>query len=92
VNPRVFNVDFTFELCPDPQTIDREKDLKLWLPVPGEWDSQRAVKIISVDPPPQGEYTDPEYGNRMYFWDFAQEPEKPVYAVNLTYGNGNLNS
>jgi transglutaminase-like putative cysteine protease len=85
VNPRVFNVDFTFELCPDPQTIDREKDLKLWLPVPGEWDSQRAVKIISVDPPPQGEYTDPEYGNRMYFWDFAQEPEKPVYAVNLTY-------
>jgi len=33
VNPRVYNVDFTFELRPDPGTIDNEKDLKLWLPV-----------------------------------------------------------
>jgi transglutaminase-like putative cysteine protease len=85
VNPRVYNVDFTFELRPDPVTIDNEKDLKLWLPVPGEWDSQRAVKLVSVDPPPDAEYTDPEYGNRMLFWDFAGEPKKPLYVVNLKY-------
>jgi transglutaminase-like putative cysteine protease len=85
VNPRVFNVDFTFELRPDSGTIDREHDLKLWLPVPGEWDSQRAVRIISVDPAPHAEYTDPEFGNRMFFWDFAEEPERPVYVVNLRY-------
>jgi hypothetical protein len=85
VNPRVFNVDFTFELRPEPGTFDKEKDLKLWLPVPREWDSQRAVKILAVEPPPHAEYTDPEFGNRMFFWDFAEEPEQPVYSVNLRY-------
>jgi transglutaminase-like putative cysteine protease len=85
VNPRVFNVEFTFELRPDPGTIDRETDLKLWLPVPREWDSQKAVRIISVEPPPHAEYTDPEFGNRMFFWDFAEEPERPVYSVDLSY-------
>lgn len=85
VNPRVFNVDFTFELRPEPGTFDKEKDLKLWLPAPREWDSQRAVRILSVEPPPHAEYTDPEFGNRILFWDFAEEPEQPVYSVNLTY-------
>lgn len=84
-NPRVYNVEYTFELCPEPDSIDRERDLKLWLPVPGEWDSQKAVKIISVEPPPHAEYTDPEHGNRMFFWDFGEEPEKPIYAVKLSY-------
>ena len=85
VNPRVFNVDFTFELLTEPGTFDKGKDLKLWLPAPREWDSQRAVRILAVDPPPHAEYTDPEYGNRMFFWDFAEEPERPVYSVNLRY-------
>jgi len=85
MNPRVYNVDFTFELHPDHDIIDRENDLRLWLPVPGEWDSQRAVKIISVEPPPHAEYTDPEFGNRMFFWNFAKEPQKTVYVVNLKY-------
>jgi len=84
-NPRVYNVDHSFELVPDPKKIDRARDLKLWLPVPREWDSQKAVKIISVEPEPHAEYTDPEHGNRMLFWDFGKGPEKPVYAVNLKY-------
>jgi hypothetical protein len=85
VNPRVYNVDFTFELKPGPDSIDRATDLKLWLPVPREWDSQREVRILSVDPPPHGEYTDPEFGNPMFFWDFGTMPEQPVYSVNLRY-------
>ena len=84
-NPRVYNVDFTFELQPDPDSIDRATDLKLWLPVPREWDSQREVKILSVDPPPHGEYTDPEFGDPMFFWDFSREPEQSVYSVTLRY-------
>ena len=60
-NPRVYNVDYSFELVPDPNNIDRAKDLKLWIPIPREWDSQKAVKIISVEPEPHGKYVDPEY-------------------------------
>ncbi len=84
-NPRVYNVDYSFELVPDPNKIDRAKDLKLWIPIPREWDSQKAVKIISVQPPPHAKYEDPEHGNRMLFWDFGKEPEKPSYEVNLKY-------
>ncbi len=84
-NPRVYNVDYSFELFPDPQKIDRTNDLKLWVPVPREWDSQKAVKIISVQPPPHAEYEDPEHGNRMLFWDFGKEPEKPSYKVDIKF-------
>lgn len=84
-NPRPYNVDYTFELCPDPNVVDRSKDLKLWIPVPREWASQKAVKIVSAEPKPHAEYTDPEHGNRMFFWDFGKTPEKPSYEVRLRY-------
>jgi transglutaminase-like putative cysteine protease len=84
-NPQVMNVDYCFELFPDPKKIDRNRDLKLWVPVPREWDSQKAVKIISVQPPPHAEYEDPEHGNRMLFWDFGKEPEKPSYKVDIKF-------
>ncbi|NOR34189.1 MAG: hypothetical protein GQ579_05865, partial [Bacteroidales bacterium] len=84
-NPRVYNVDYSFELVPDPAKIDRAKDLKLWIPIPRDWDSQKAVKIISVQPPPHAEYEDPEHGNRMLFWDFGKEPEKSSYKVDITF-------
>ena len=54
-NPRVYDVDYSFELAPDPAKIDRAKDLKLWVPIPREWDSQKAVKVVSVNPPPHAE-------------------------------------
>jgi len=84
-NPRVFNIDYRFELCPDPNTIDRSKDLMLWIPVPREWDSQKAVKIISVEPEPHATYEDPEHGNRILFWDFEKMPVKESYEVNIKY-------
>jgi len=84
-NSQVYNIDFSFELAPDPNTIDRTKDLKLWVPIPREWDSQKAVRIISVEPKPHAEYTDPEHGNHMLYWDFGKEPEKSSYKVYLSY-------
>jgi transglutaminase-like putative cysteine protease len=84
-NPRPFNVTYFAELIPDPTKIDRTKDLKLWLSIPREWDSQKAVKILSVDPPAHATYEDPEYGNRMLFWDFGKEPEKVSYKVEVKF-------
>jgi hypothetical protein len=84
-NPRPFNVTYIFELEPDPNNIDRSKDLKLWLPIPREWDSQKAVQIISIDPPPDGTYEDPDFGNRMAFWDFGKGPEKKIYMAIIKY-------
>jgi hypothetical protein len=84
-NPRPYNVTYIFELEPDPNKIDRAKDLKLWLPIPREWESQKSVKILSMDPPPDGTYEDPEFGNRMAFWDFGKGPEKAVYTATIKY-------
>ena len=85
VNPRVYNVEYSFELCPDKDSIDPSKDLKLWIPVPREWDSQKAVKVISVEPEPHATYTDSEYGNEILFWDFGKEPVKDTYIVKMKY-------
>jgi len=84
-NPRVYNVEYTFELCPDGDSIDPSKDLKLWIPIPREWDCQKGVKIISVEPEPHGTYTDPEYGNHILFWDFGAVPVKDIYMVKIRY-------
>ncbi len=84
-NPRVYNVDYSFELVPDPNKIDRAKDLKLWIPIPREWDSQKAVTIVSVQPEPHARYVDPEYGNPMLFWDFGKEPEQSSYKVDIKF-------
>ena len=84
-NPRVYNVDYSFEMVPDPNNIDRAKDLKVWIPIPREWDSQKAVKIISVQPEPHARYVDPEYGNPMLFWHFGKEPEQPCYKVDIKF-------
>lgn len=84
-NPRVYNVDYSFEMSPDPNNIDRAKDLKVWIPIPREWYSQKAVKIISVQPEPHARYVDPEYGNSMLFYDFGKEPEQATYKVDIKF-------
>ena len=84
-NPRPFDVTYTFELEPDPAKIDRAKDLKVWLPLPREWESQKAVKILSITPKPDATWEDPEFGNRMAFWDFGRGPEKPIYQTQVRF-------
>lgn len=84
-NPRVYNVEYSFEMFLDPNKVDRSKDLKLWVPIPREWDSQKAVKIISIEPDPHANYVDPEYGNPMLFWDFGKDPVRPSYKVHVKY-------
>jgi hypothetical protein len=84
-NPWVYNVDYKFELHPDSIKIDKSKDLKVWISVPREWASQKVVKIISIDPEPHERYEDPEYDNKILFWDFGKEPEKAAYKVNIKY-------
>lgn len=82
-NPRVYNVEMSFEIIPDPAEIDRDQDLKVWIPIPREWDSQKNVQIVSIQPEPYSQHIDPEYGNKIFYWDFGKYPEKPSYQVNI---------
>ena len=82
-DPRVYNLDISFEMKPDYSLIDRDKDLKLWMPLPREWDSQKNVQIISVEPDPHSRFIDPDYGNTILCWDFGKYPETPVLKVQI---------
>jgi hypothetical protein len=66
-------VTLTSSLGPHPRSIPRE------------WHSQKAVKIISVQPSPHAEYEDPEHGNKMFYWDFGKLPARSTYQVSLKY-------
>ena len=81
--PRTF--EYTFELAPDPGKINRREDLKLWIPVPREWDSQKNVRILSVEPPPHATFEDPEHHLPICFWDFGNVAEAAVYTVRICY-------
>jgi transglutaminase-like putative cysteine protease len=81
--PRTF--EYTFELAPDPAKINRSEDLKLWIPAPREWDSQKNVRLLSVEPPPHATFEDPENGIPILFWDFGKVPEAAVYKVKMRY-------
>jgi transglutaminase-like putative cysteine protease len=85
LKPKVLYVTYSFEFSADPNKIDRSRDIKLWLPLPREWESQKPVKILSVEPSPDGTYEDPESGNRMAFWDFGKGPEKARYTATIKY-------
>jgi len=82
-NPRVYNVEISFEIVPDITKINRDRDLKVWILIPREWDSQKNVQIISIQPEPHSQFTDPEYGNKIFYWDFGKYPIKPSYQVNI---------
>ena len=46
-NPRVYKVDYSFEMFPDPNKVDRTKDLKLWVPIPREGFSKGSQDYFS---------------------------------------------
>ena len=52
--------------------IDKSKDLKLWIPVLRDMESQKNVHIVSIEPEPDSKYTDQDYGNIFLYWDFGQ--------------------
>jgi len=84
-NPRVYNVQYSFEITPDTEKPDIEKDLKVWLPVPREWASQEYVKLIKVTPTPHDYYQDPEHENQILYWDFSKEPTLGSYIVDIEF-------
>ncbi len=85
INPRVYNLQYIFELHPDSNMINPEKHLKVWIPVFGEWDEQNPVNLISVNPEPDGTFVDPEYGNSMLYWDFSKVAPMDSYVVVINY-------
>lgn len=84
-NPRVYNLKYSFTIVPNPELINKDRDLKLWVPIPREWESQKAIKITGVIPYSHSQFTDPEHGNQILYWDFGTEPLQDSYTINIDY-------
>ncbi|MEJ2635629.1 MAG: transglutaminase domain-containing protein [Calditrichia bacterium] len=85
INPLAYDIEYIFELYPDLDKIDKFKDLKLWIPFPREWDSQKQVQLVSTMPNPHSEYTDKEYGNKFFFWNFGKYSNNSNYRVRIRF-------
>jgi hypothetical protein len=55
--PLEYDIEYIFELYPDLNNLDKSKHLKLWIPVPRDFASQKNVHILSVEPKPYSKYT-----------------------------------
>lgn len=84
-NPRVYNLKYSFRFSPDQELINKETDLKIWIPIPREWESQKAIDITKVSPCSKSTYIDPEHGNRILYWDLGTEPIQDTYTIDIEY-------
>lgn len=84
-NPKVINVEYRFELNPGSLEINDSEDLKVWIPLPRDWDTQKVVEVSKIEPKCDKDYYDPEHGNRILFWDFNNHPTDTSYKITICY-------
>ena len=51
-------------------------DIRIYLPVPGNYDSQTDLQMSLLSPEPYELGTDPTNGNQMVYWQFTKAPAK----------------
>ena len=72
-NPRTYRATYSVTIT---NLTARMDTLEIWIPRPIEWDSQKEVRIEGVTPSPTRTYTDPLYGNGIYYWRFRNRPRR----------------
>jgi len=84
-NPKVIDVEYKYKINLDSININRKEDLKVWIPVPRDWNTQKVVEISKVEPECDKDYFDPEHGNRILYWDFGKYPEAESYEIKIDF-------
>jgi transglutaminase-like putative cysteine protease len=51
-------------------------DVRLYLPLPVEWDAQKELNIVEITPEPDSQTTAEPSGNAMLYWQLKQTPKK----------------
>ncbi len=51
-------------------------DIRLYLPMPGEWDAQKELRIGDISPAPQSQKMDEKTGNGVIYWRLQSIPKK----------------
>jgi transglutaminase-like putative cysteine protease len=73
VNPQAYSVEYKVVISNGGFSLT---DLRLYLPIPGEWEAQKDLKINQVSPDPQSQETEKNSGNAMVYWQRHGTPKK----------------
>lgn len=71
INPQSYSVEYKVTFINDGFT---PTDVRLYLPVPSEWDAQQDLTITGITPDPTAREIDPVNGNEMAYWQFSGTP------------------
>jgi transglutaminase-like putative cysteine protease len=73
---------------------------KVWMPLPRDWNTQRDITILSLEPEPTDVFVEPLNGNRIVFWEadleqgqtytFAEELEISVLGTKWHIDEDNI--
>jgi transglutaminase-like putative cysteine protease len=82
-NPQKYSVEYEVTIKNDGFT---PTDIRLYLPVPGEWEAQKDLKINQVTPEPQSQRAEKNSGNAMIYWQLSGSPKKnTTESFNLNF-------
>ncbi|MFO7934123.1 MAG: hypothetical protein R6U78_08575 [Bacteroidales bacterium] len=89
-NPKVIDVEYKYKISLDSIEINRKEDLKVWIPVPRDWNTQKVIEVSKIEPQCDKDYFDPEHGNRILFWNFGKSPEAESYEITICFRTENF--
>lgn len=76
-NPKKYSITYTVTIN---NTAFSPSDIRLYLPLPAEWESQRNLKIGEISPKPESQETEKSSGNSMLYWRLKGTPKKNATA------------
>ena len=72
VNPQKYSIEYSVTIKNDGFN---PSEIRLYLPVPGEWDAQKEVVIKQISPDPNSQAADANSGNAMIYWKLSGSPK-----------------
>ncbi len=73
VNPQKYSIEYTVSIKNQGFS---PTDIRLYLPVPSEWDAQKDLTITQISPEPKSNEADKKSGNVMAYWKLSGTPKK----------------
>ncbi len=73
VNPQLYSIEYSVMIR---NSGYYPTDVRLYLPIPSEWDAQTDLQIEEIFPETKSEDADETSGNRMAYWQLKGTPKK----------------
>lgn len=80
-SPRRIEATFSFQVLLDNQQPDVERDLKYWMFLPREWENQKNVELLAINPDPEKKKIFKSDNLLLAHWNFGKQEPSKQYTV-----------